>query len=67
MKTVKLTQEEIDVILATLTEKHICEASCYCGYKAPNMCTKTNKNGKPSCKLIRTIESIEQKLLKGAE
>lgn len=62
MKTVKLTQEEIYVILEGLNEKHICAARCYCGYKSSEMCQKVAKDGKPSCKLLRTIESIEQKL-----
>lgn len=64
MKTVKLTQAEVDVILASLDEKHICRVSCYCDYKT-NMCNKLTENGKYRCKLQQTIQDIEDKLQKG--
>lgn len=64
MKTVKLTQAEIDVILASVDERHICEAHCYCGYKT-DMCNKLTKDGKYRCKLQQTIQDIENKLQKG--
>lgn len=62
MKTVKLTQEEIDVILEGLCEKYICYSYCYCNYKAKGMCDRKGKDGKPMCRLKKTIANIEQKL-----
>lgn len=62
MKTVKLTQEEIDVILENLDVYHICYSRCYCNYKADGMCDRKGKDGKPMCRLKKTIASIEQKL-----
>ena len=61
MKTVKLTEEEIRVILTALNERKICEVRCYCDYK-DNMCDKLTPEGKPACKLKQTINSIEEKL-----
>ena len=66
MKTVKLSQQEIDVILALLDETHLCSSACFEGYKT-NMCNKLNKNGKYRCKLQQTIQDIEDKLQKGGE
>lgn len=63
MKIVKLTQAEIDVILASIDERHICEADCYCNYKTI-MCNKLSVNGKYRCKLQQTIQDIEDKLTK---
>ena len=62
MKTVKLTQEEIDVILTSLSEQKICDFRCYCNYKTDMMCDRKSKDGKPMCRLKRTIDNIEQKL-----
>lgn len=61
MKTVKLTQEEIDVVLTSLNVRKICESRCYCGYK-DNLCNKTKSDGTPVCRLKQTLESIEEKL-----
>ena len=61
MKTVKLKQEEIDVILRSLSEEYICKTQCYCGYKT-DMCDNTKSDGTPACKLKQTIKSIEDKL-----
>lgn len=62
MRIAKLTQEEIDVILESLNEHHICENRCYCNYKTDMMCDRKSKDGKPMCRLKRVIKSIEQKL-----
>lgn len=62
MKTVKLTQEEIDVILECLSEHHICKTRCYCNYKTDMMCDRKGKDGKPMCRLKKTIANIEHKL-----
>ena len=61
MRTVKLTEEEIRVILTSLNVRSMCESHCYWGYKA-NMCNKLTPDGKPACKLKQTINSIEEKL-----
>lgn len=61
MKTVKLSQEEINVILTALNERKICEVQCYCGYK-DNMCDRLTPKGEPACKLKQIIHSIEEKL-----
>ena len=62
MKTVKLTQEEIDVILSSLQEKDICRIHCYCGYVKKGMCEKKKSDGTYVCRLKQNIESIRNKL-----
>ena len=62
MKTVKLTQEEINVILTSINVRHICYTRCYCNYKTDMMCDRKGKDGKPMCRLKKTIANIEQKL-----
>lgn len=62
MKIVKLSKEEQEVILTALNERKICEAYCYCGYRAEGMCDKETKDGKPVCRLKQIIESIGEKL-----
>ena len=61
MKTVKLTQAEIDVILTALDVEKICEERCYCGYKE-DLCNALDKNGRPKCKLKQTIDIINKVL-----
>ena len=64
MKTVKLTQAEIDVILTALEESSICRNECYCGYKSNYTEDRCHvvKKGKPACKLRQLIDSIVEKI-----
>lgn len=61
MKTVKLTEWEQRVILASLNEYQICCACCFMDYKR-DLCNKYKPDGTPRCKLKQAIESIEFKL-----
>ena len=61
MKTVKLTEWEQRVILASLNEYQICRACCFMDYKQ-DLCHKYKPDGTPRCKLKQAIESIEFKL-----
>lgn len=61
MKTVTLTAFEIRLILEALNPSRICNAACFCDYKQ-DLCNQYNKKGQPRCKLVRAIQSIEDKL-----
>lgn len=61
MKAVNLTSFEISVILEALNPSKICNATCFCGY-TKDLCNQYDKNGTPKCKLVKAIQSIEDKL-----
>jgi hypothetical protein len=61
MKDVKLTSFECKVILEALNPAKICNAVCFCDYKA-DLCNEVKEDGTPRCRLKQAIESIEEKL-----
>ena len=73
MKTVKLTNDEIDVILMSLNVYDICKSQCVYDYKWPHYkkyggdkyvgnCYAVDDKGQYKCKLLRSIDSITSKL-----
>lgn len=61
MVTVKLTDFECKVILEVLNPCKICNATCFCEYKA-DLCNEVKVNGTPRCKLKQAIDSIQEKI-----
>lgn len=62
MKTVKLTDKEVELLQYYLDDVILCRAECQCGYD-DRICGDIDpKTGKYKCKLQRDIEKIQKKL-----
>jgi len=62
-KLVELNNYEVQVITDCLDFHKLCEAGCYCEYKAvENFCNIMNEEGNYKCKFQQAILNIQKKL-----
>lgn len=61
---IELTLNEARVIQDALDATSLCRSGCYMGYKSDDkdLCFKLDKDGNYRCKLIREIDSINDKI-----
>ena len=63
MKTIKLSKFEEQVVIDCLDFHKLCEAGCYCEYKAvENFCNIIDEEGNYKCKFQQAIKTIQDKL-----
>lgn len=61
---IDLTLNEVRVIKDALDATSLCRAVCYMGYKNgdEDLCFRLDKDGNYRCKLMREIDSINNKI-----
>lgn len=64
MIKIDLTLNEARVIQDALDATSLCRSGCYIGYKSDDedLCFKLDKDGNYCCKLMREIDSINNKI-----